>query len=286
MTFLSKGLYAKGQKELSLTLLNNNNDFKTVLEKVSYFFKLIYQYTINGTIVIEGETTEFGKNDFLGWKGILYAELCVEFKDYIIAPTLLMILVTEKELKSIKTHGSMRILSMLGKENTFFPYPFWSDLSRKELPIEKMKQKSFLSKIQASMTLNRSSVTLKENNIYFQISKYQNLNLPKEGMPLNITIAIFPTLNLHSEGCFTFTFDNIENGPVAITAPNKKGNTIGGCFIIILPNQEEYSARIVEDGFCIMVTDNQWIAIWDTIQNKKNLVIDDKKSLPFHINWY
>lgn len=285
LAFLTEGLYSIGQKELFFVLTNYGADYQKMYGNIFQYFITIYELSKHRRFVDIGEITAFGKNDLLGWKGIVYNEIPDHLTDFFKSPTLSVLLLSEEEIKSIGSYGRLRILSMLGNSSKYFPYPFWSDLKRKQLPIGRMANTSMLSKTEIRLPLKESTVTLINNKIFFKIEKEKTIAVHKELQEQRNPFVIFPFLDKSANACLTYTFDNNENGPGAISPPGSKGTMVGACTLLLVPQQDNYSSRILEDGFCLFVTNNQIDEFFNAIENKRSFDLNSEKNMSFSMEW-
>jgi len=285
LAYLTTGLKEVGQRELLFVLRNNDHEYQ-VSEKPLNFFQQVYQLAASGRIVNRGEMSQFGKNDLLGWKGVVYADVPENINKEIPTDTLAMVLLSLQEVQSIQKSGYMRVLSMLGKEKRFYPFPYWSDLNRINLPIEEVASKSILNKVNGVIRMSDATLTKHNNKVTLKLSKdLPASKLPSEVIPNNISIAILPSLDKNTDGCLTWTFD--KSFIDAIVPNNSKGTKLGGCFLAIIPEQPHNSTRITEDGFTMMLTNEYWTKFWESMIQKKDLVIvSANNQMSFSLEWH
>jgi len=285
IAFLTKGLYALGQKEVLLFLVNKQQKYYEIPQDVTAFCKQLSAFAKNEQYVDNGDLTQFGRKRFLGKQGLLYSDLQPHLGALTESPTLHMLLVSENEVSAAQHFGNLRILSMLGAKYRYYPFPYWSELHRVDLPIEEMAQKSIISQLGKLLRLNLSSIVRTEGVLKLTISKKFEADIPDEAIKPDSPLAILPLLDEQADACLTFPFSQSLQGPEAISAPNSQGEMISGCFLGVFPNQEEYSTRMIEDGFSILLTDEQWAAFWEAFKAKENYEITSEKDLSFKMIW-
>lgn len=283
--FLTKGLSATGQKELFIAIQSPDQQYTSIPPAPIHFINTIYDYAQKGHTVDSREMTQFGERDLLGWKGVVYIDPPAHLAHLFSAPTLSVILLSASEVEATREVGTMRVLSMLGKQFTYYPFPYWSDLGRTELPISRMKAQSLLSQVKC-MSWTSSHLILHQHEIRFM--PFQGKlpsSLSKEMLPPEEPVALFPSLSPTANGCLTYSFDGPEKGPQAITPPGGNGSILSGCCLILIGGQEEYSSRILEDGFCLMLTDVQWEGFWDAFLEGKSYSLTSEQSYSFAMEW-
>ncbi len=280
LSYVSNGFAPLGQKELVLTLQDKGGFEGPYPELPLEFFKTVYQLSSEGRFVEEGDRTEF-KKTFLGKKAIIYMKRPDEIpglktpEDY-----LSMILLTEKETDAVNRYGYQRILSMLGNVYRHYPCPYWNDLSRKELSLSEIYKTSLLNQAYG-IPLSKSTVTQVGNKVILKISRgAESLEkLPSAEIP----IALFPSLDLSADGCYTWS------PQLSIISPHTDASQltgIGGCFLLLIAGQDAPLVRVFEDGFALLMTNKQWTAFWKAFQNQTSFSIEAYgDNLSFSVEW-
>jgi len=271
--FVSRGLRKCGQKELLAVMKDGFAAKDDLLQSMSMLIKTIHQLATQGRIVDAGDFTQFGQSDMFGWKGIVYADTEVISELPLDEPTLVMLFLSLAEVQAVQAYGALRILSMLGKKYRYYPNPYWNELDRDHLPTQAMQERSLVSRIGGKLKLSGAHITLHNDQITLQVPKSIQVNLPPQGIPTDQPVAILPGLNKMANGCLTFAFDDHEQGPEAITPPDSNGSHIGGCVIIAGAGQPAYSARIAEDGFALLFTNDQWQDWWQAFKAKEDFAV-------------
>lgn len=265
LSFVTKGLRDIEQQELFFVLKTHKIDPSDIPQDPLHFFAQVYQLAQKGQRVRKHDVTQFGKKDMWGWKGIVYASPPPHLQKELPSGCLCMVLLSLEEVQAVQSFGALRILSMLGKQARYYPYPYWTDHHRANLLIQAIKD-SLLSKVNR-INLPEAVVTLiKNEHIYLKVLKEIAIDFPEETFPSAIPIGILPTLDVKADACLTWSFDT--NVPEAITLPNSKGLVIGGCMLVIIGEQTQNSSRILEDGFALLLTNKEWKRFWLAFENK------------------
>ncbi|MBL4650393.1 MAG: hypothetical protein JKY03_11745 [Aureispira sp.] len=265
LSFLSNGLSNVGQQELFFVLKTNQIDIQKIPQEPLHFFAQVYQFAIQGRVVKEGDITQFGQKDMWGWKGIVYTKSPLHLYKNLPKDCLSMILLSLEEVQAIPNFGALRILSMLGKQARYYPFPYWTDHHRANLLIRELKD-SLLSRVNR-INLPEAVVTSVNNeHIYLKISRQLALDLSKQNFPSSVPVGILPSLATEADACLTWSFDS--DTPEAITLPDSKGTIISGCLLILIGAQEQNSSRILEDGYALLLTTKEWDRFWIAFKNK------------------
>jgi hypothetical protein len=266
LSYLSKGLDAVGQQELFFVLKTNQIDVKDIPQDPLFFFAQVHQLATEGRIVKEGDITQFGKKDMWGWKGIVYAKAPLHLHKELPKDCLSMILLSLEEVEAIPNFGALRILSMLGKQARYYPFPYWTDHHRANLLIRELKG-SLLSGVHR-INLPEAVVTLVNNeHIYLKIPRQLMLDTSNQAFPSSIPVGILPNLAPEADACLTWSFE--PNTPEAITLPDSKGSIVSGCMLVLIGEQERNFGRVLEDGFALLLTTEAWERFWLAFKNKE-----------------
>ena len=282
LSYATKGFQLTGQKELVLTLKNTSQQYQ-VQEAPLLFFKQIYPLAENGRRVSNGDITQFGERGLLGWKGIVYTNFVDSISNLNQEDYLSMILLTLEEVQAVQAFGYLRLMALLGKENAFYPYPFWSDLDRRALPIGQIEQVSILGKIRARLCYPAAWVVLDNNQIILTLPRQS----PAEVFPqekLSAPFALLPGLHPGADGCLVFTLDN--QGPTAITPAGSEGSKLSGCVLVLVGEQAQTSSRIIEDGFAVLMTDKDWTLLGESLIERRPMSWSmNDNGMDFKLQW-
>lgn len=279
LAYVTEGLMNVGQKELFFTSISHNN----VIDKIIQFFKQVYQFAQQGRIVDVGGKTQFGTSNINGWKGIIYAPVSTPIAGVNSETTLIMIMLFLEEIEAAHQCGARRILSMLGKQYRFYPHPYWNETNRNHLAIKTVMQNSIVPRT-SILNLSSSTATLNNNHISFEV-KQDSVKTTLEQIPqANTPITILPDLNNNANVCLTWSFDSQYTD--GITPDGSDGSIVGGCMLIVCPEAESNSTRILEDGFAVMMTDEDWNKFWTAFNNKKNFELPLASNyMGFSLSW-
>ena len=61
---------------------------------------------------------------------------------------------------------------------------------------------------------------------------------------------------------------------------------MGGCMLLIIAQQKENATRIMEDGYSIMLNNDQWKTFWKAISEKNSFNLNTtEKFMDFSLIW-
>lgn len=266
LSYLSTGLSQVGQQELFFVLKTNQIDVNNILPEPLHFFEQVYQFAAQGRVVKAGDITQFGQKDMWGWKGILYVKSPLHLQKKLPKDCLTMVLLSLEEVQAVPNFGALRILSMLGKQARYYPFPYWTDHHRANLLIRELKD-SLLSRVNRINLPEAVVTSVNNSHIYLKVARQLSLDVSEQSFPSSVPIGILPSLATEADACLTWSFDS--NTPEAITLPNSKGSIISGCLLVLIGEQEQSSSRVLEDGFALLLTTEEWERFWLAFKNKE-----------------
>jgi len=287
-SYVTDGLRARGQKELVLTVSRDRHEV-TPSERPLQLFANLRERAARGTLTEIGDFTEISIME--NFKGAIFATS--QPLPGIPAPqdALAAILVTQDELEVAKRCGVSRIIARLGDAYRYFPFPPWSDPSRKAVVRPEFWQRSILSKL---VTLRIPGTTVRKE------ADEVLVRLPSEAakvvdetwskLAAETPIAFLTDPDPDADGMLVWQPGQRE--PRAITPPGSNGKRIGGCFIGFLqlgflPEAEQKNvSEPYEDGFMIKLTGPSWREVAEGLRSGKPVSITGPSgSRVFGITW-
>jgi hypothetical protein len=283
LSYLSKGLTDVGQQELFFVLKTNQIEVSNIPQDPLFFFAQVHQLATQGRIVKEGNITQFGQKDMWGWKGIVYAKSPTHLQKKLPKDCLSMILLSLEETQAIQTFGALRILSMLGKQARYYPFPYWIDHHRENLLIRELKD-SLLSRVNQINLPEAVAILVNNEHIYLKIPRQLALDTSEQTFPSSVPVGILPTLAPEADACLTWSFE--LNTPEAITLPNSKGTIVSGCMLVVIGEQEQNFGRVLEDGFALLLKTEEWERFWLAFKNKEVYELKtSSETMDFSLIW-
>ena len=216
----------------------------------------LYQLANQGTPIGPGGVTEFGDPIFFGHH-LLYVE-AQPLDEVPLPPSCLAaLLITTDELRAVREFGPTRVLVRMGQASSHYPFPPWADRRRPGLSLTRTFEQSVLSDFPRT-GLPDTRVRVENNQIM--------LTAPRGAQPPwqdrlaaltgDVPLALLTAMDPAADGCLVWLPG--QSGPEAITAPGADGSRLGGCFVVVIPNQPENGGRIVEDGVVAELTADAW----------------------------
>jgi hypothetical protein len=260
-TYLTDGLFARGQKEIALTLMRPpERPEEGFPHMVLELLAMIGDLSAQGRIVDVGDYTEFGDTGFLGnpdLRGLLYLPYQPIPGLQPGGPALTTILVPGDELEVAKACGVTRVMARLGQVSSHFPCPDWSDPQRSAVVSATEIGRSVLARM-PTIALGAASVTRRDDDVSLELTRevQRRLGPQLEALHPKHPLALLTGLPPDADALLAWQPD--QQGPMGISAPGSSGDVIAGCFCAFVPKQPADDAQVFEDGFVLMLTKRSW----------------------------
>jgi hypothetical protein len=285
-TYVTDGLRERGQKEVVITLSReedeNASDFPRAPLK---FFSHLYEFSEGGESVDVGDVTQFEGDGFMGRAGIVYAEPESLYGLELPSFSLAAVLLTEDELQAVHAFGATRVLALLGKAARHYPYPAWSDRSRPGLELTATLEQSVLAQIDRRR-IPGLRVRVEGNRIVASVAPeaVEDLQTVLSRATVNVPLALPTDLDPVADGCLVWEPGHLE--PTVAAPPGSRRTRLSGCFLALVPDQEEDCSEIVEDGMVVSFTDSSWLAVKGALETQAPITIPSTSgSLHFTLSW-
>src|ERR1043166_3087146 len=142
-SYVTDGLAAFDQTEIVFTLRRDPGDPPAGPEEPMQLFATIAELAASGQRVTAGGVTEFGERRFFDHH-VLYVAAQPLPGVALPSPCLAGLLITDDELRAVRTFGPSRVLARLGQATSHYPFPAWSDRRRRGLTLERTFEASLL----------------------------------------------------------------------------------------------------------------------------------------------
>ncbi|MFQ5926664.1 MAG: hypothetical protein ACE5MH_04435 [Terriglobia bacterium] len=292
-TYVSDGLWARGQKELVFTLRRRTTEKENEIPLPPLqFFIDVNQFARQGQLVDAGDFTEFGPTGFLNrsdLRGLAYINPSpLEGVELPSAPSLAVIGLYGEEMDAAKLYGVTRVAAFLGMAYRYYPCPPWLDLDRASLVSLAALEKSVL-KMFTRATIPGATAHRVGQDIILRLGPrarpwLQNLR----DIPRDVSIAFFTQVDFRANACLVWNPPKHGVGPAAISPPGSDGSCLAGCFIAFVPGQAEDGGQLVEDGFAVHLTDTSWGRIREALSAETSVFVPataGKHELNFSLKW-
>jgi hypothetical protein len=285
-SYVTDGLRASGQKEMILTVSDDREEAQPPMLPLQFFAR-VNELAVQGHVVdIGGFSYTEPPVGFMGnFRGILYEHSQSFAGVPAPADALMAILATEDEVEVAKRCGNSRVLVRLGDSYRYFPFPPWSDRARSSVVTQDFWRQSLLSRMPR---LSAPGITVRQEGervmvrLASRVAVIVNEMLSK--LPDDRPITLCANLDPEADGMLVWQPGQRE--PRAIVPPGSKGERMGGCFIIMLPENLTNENELFEDGFISKLTTSSWQDVIEALRSGQPISIRGKAGSPvFDLSW-
>jgi hypothetical protein len=313
-TYVSDGLRAHGQKEVVLSVARREGEpVDGFPEDVLHIYSMIYDLSqARGPVDIGGYselgTTGPGLLERDDFRGILYTPPQLGHFPPPTGPFLTALVLTRGELHVALQQGTVRLMALLGHHYHRYPTVPWNDRDREEIVhIDALKASIIGNTPRAGLrgvtvceeaeeprkveegrleVGHMSSVARVKSRIVLRVARTvadavrKVLAQPglEEGMGLMTDLE--PT----ADACYTWRPG--QKAPSAIAPAGRTGRRICGDFVIFAGGQAKNQCTLVEDGFGVTLTDEDWGKVREALAAGTPLCVPTEGDIrAFEIAW-
>lgn len=270
--FISNGMQAHGQREMVLCLRIPN---ATSLPTDPFpFFSQCLQMAQQGMTVDHNGRTGLGPNQMFGRQdvtGLIYVD-CPDLGIPLPPEALLVVPLVAEELQIREQAGHLRILSQLGRQVRYYPFPYWFDLKRKPVPLaSRIVAETIFNKLgRLSLWSVRAWIEGETIKVRIDSSALPQIQNALKTLPAEAPLAILTGLDDDADGCLVWCPG--EAGPQAITPDGSQGRRLAGAFLLVCPVEEgSEDFRMMEDGFGFLLSPARYATFLERLQAGLNL---------------
>jgi hypothetical protein len=275
----TRGLVAVGQQEMLLAVRRRPGDTRPP-EFPFVLFRTVHQLAASGATVKTGGFTQLcepiaPRSSIAGFcyqASSYHLSEAAGITDPGVEPLLAVPLLTG-EIDVAVRFGASRVLALLGAEYRYFPYPWWFDPGRG--PVVDAAQYFNATRLRHTAIVHVPELEVTQFGTRLEIalplSRCGWLHQLVEGVaePLSLLCALnrdSPTRLVWRPG---------QDRPVAIYSPSSDAipgdHPISGNFCMFLHGDLDPGVQPVEDGFAIMLSEEQWAATLVAMKNGQPL---------------
>lgn len=272
----TEGFTEFNQSDLMLLVLRHHDEpAHPFPDRVVGFFAVVADLAASGRIVGENAFTKFGAPGFLapddGIDGVYYraapavAGLVSPMERLVVLP------VFRDEMACLHKFGHGRMLSLLGKQAAYFPYPPWHDRGRGcSLDGPRYRDGSILGRMKG-IALPGVHLVLHHKTLTLMVSTAakDRIDAAIAGMEENTAHALLT--GPKSEMDANFTWEPGQDEPFAIVFGPTDGveleeRRVGANFLTVAHGRDARQSTMVEDGFLVEMTDQDWAGFTDALR--------------------
>ncbi|MBQ75700.1 MAG: hypothetical protein CMQ20_11860 [Gammaproteobacteria bacterium] len=283
-TYLTTGLVECGQKEMSLSLLMEDDDDEDNYPKTPIkIFQLLENYAQDGKVVDIADATRLGKTGLFGFTALYYLP-AIQFEGLPDCQNhLALVLVHQAEYEFAKRYGFTRLLSRIGKFCSCFPYPTWNTRRRPSLFAPGLREDSVLNDHNL-IPLNGMQAELVEDVVCLTLHTSDQHRLSQCLDKLageDKSFALQTGLSQTANACLFW--EPGQANPGAYTAPDEV-TRIGAAFIIFEVAETSYGC-LVEDGFLFSLSKQNLKMLTSCCESRTDSGILESSGLRLSVQW-
>ncbi|KAH7369599.1 hypothetical protein BKA65DRAFT_2249 [Rhexocercosporidium sp. MPI-PUGE-AT-0058] len=212
---------------------------------------------------------------------------CFQFPDDMLPPNAHhVIALTHEETAVAKQFGVTRVLGHLGLSVRWFPYPPWIDRDRGDT-VNLADQGGSIRIGIPILRLNGLNAMLIQDDIILTIPadehKRKTFKDYIQGLPLSAAVGLDSFMNEDADSGLTWKRGQKDPMGYASNSGVMKSLNLG--FLMFAPQQDSDHCIMCEDGYGILIRDDTWKRIRDSVQNNQEIIIPLDNDKRFILQW-
>jgi hypothetical protein len=285
LTAVTRGLASGGQREIVLTLRLAERELPVPkMQELVRFFTTVSTWAEAGNLVDEGGFTQFGERALFGQahSGLLYTDARpiagVELPERALAA----IFVQPLELRAALDYGTYRVLTRIGAQLRLFPFPTWGALDRPSAMTAR-ESESILAKV-GRMRLAGASFVVAQQCLHLTIPrKGTHLSHALNALPASAAFVLLTRPEPSANAVLTWRPGQREM--TGISPDGSDGSRLSGCFMMFVPSAAADEARVVEDGYSLLLTSESRASLIAALVEQLPLSLPLAGAMQFVLEW-
>lgn len=286
LTAVTEGLVSvRRQRELVLSVrLGSSEDPIKKMQDIVRFVKNVHAWAGEGNLVDEGGFTQFGARGLFGRanSGVLYADARPLPGIRIPERALAAIAVDAQEIAAALDFGAFRVLTRIGMQLRFFPFPIWADLERSSA----MTSREGESRLAKVPRLRAPGVT------YLVEDRCLSITLPNDAssiarglstLPEGSPFALLVRPAADANAILVWTPGQKEMSGISPEGSN--GSKLSGSCLMIVPGTRRDQALQFEDGYSLQISFESWARLGSALAARRELSLPLADDMRFEIKW-
>jgi len=248
------------------------------------FFQQVFHMKIP---VRHGDTTKFGNKGLFNSSAILYVNIPKEVGIFhgCLATILLL---NSHEVTTLSFIGHMRLLSFMGHQHSFYPYPYWSDLQRS--PLDFKENIGTLAAFDGRCSLPPTSTLThcQDRNKFVLRMHKEGSSFPVEQVPrIDKSIVLLPgCIDESAFGCYVHVPGKQHLNAIipSNNVTEQNNNNMACCFVVLVGGHPRNAIRRLEDGFSLFLTEDTWTIFWHYLNKQMHFSLIEE-GISFLLQW-
>ena len=276
-TFVSKGLWARHQKEIRITVKREPKEAAGDYPRdLLALYRAIHAFAGQGRLVDVGGRTRLGPEGpgLLGrdeFRCLLYTRAQSFEGVPIDVPSLTALIVTCNEAEAAARFGLTRLMARLGRAERFYPTTPWADRQRPDLVGAKGNEGSVLAQGRVAALPAAHVRRERAEKIVLTLlpGAREALGALLERAPEG-GFALLVTVDPAADSCLVW--EPGQERTEGIAAPGSQGERVAGNFVLLLDGGGASDrGGLVEDGFVLSFTPANWRRVRDVLDGGRPL---------------
>ena len=286
ITAVTDGLLERHQRELVVTLrIAAHDPVSERMQELARFFVTVLRWAEQRNLVETGGVTRFGKRGMFGasGNGFLYVDARPLRGVAMAGHALAGILVDAPEVETALAHGVYRVLARLGEQSACFPFPIWSDLTRR----------SVASPREAESALGKFSRT-RAPGVHFVVEgKCLRVRIPRlarailargigsleEGKPFALLTEPAPNADA------LLVWNPGQADAKAIYGEGSEGARLTGGCLTVTPGALRDEIRVMEDGYALLLSRTTWGSLASSLLGERTVSLPMADDATLEVEW-
>ena len=274
MTFISKGLATFHQSEVVWTVRDYSSPPSgggpltglSLPSEVIQWYTMLLEYSKKGQLVHAYGFTDFSAQSFFGradMGSVVYMPSSLVTLDGLpsgVLPENRLHAIALTTLERKARGGLLRILSRLGHQARYYPFPPWWDEQRPVSWSDELQNSTLLAHAGNTVQLSGLSATRRRSVpaqggdefdvvLYIRPGAADKLKQLVEAYPPSAAIGLEMELHEYADSCLTWMPELDPKAVHAIGAGDSPMEALGACFILFISQQDSFVTRQLEDGY-------------------------------------
>lgn len=265
----SDGLRALGHRELAFPLggtLARAEDAHGLVP----LLRAIAGAARQGQHVEAGGITRLGAPILGRFDGVVYARPS-RLDGLVAADGLIGLFATRAELDAVERFGLRRWLSRRARASCYYPYPPWTEPSQPSCA-EPGDAQSMLEQVPRFGTMG-ASVTrvMRAGTAFTELRLDARADLsPLRSAPANAAMALLVNeVDPDADGCLVWSAG--QQAPAGVAPPGSRGLQLGGCFLLLVPEQPQNASQLLEDGVTYFLRDEDAARVREALVERRDV---------------
>ncbi len=283
-TFLSEGLWAKGQREVAISIRREPGRADDAFPPgvLLSYYKTVLGLADQGRIVGSGDFSILAPEEQplvagTQFRAVMYLDPQGLPGIQPSAPYLTAILLTLDEGRAAKAFGVTRIMTRLGHLHRYFPTPPWTDRRRApvvtaEAMAGSVLQRIPLGRVAGAMVRREAAANEKDcGRIVLRLRPQAAARVHQIASLGQVPVAILTDPD--PEVGAMLVWEPGKRDLTSIVAPGGDDRRLGGSFLALVPQAEEDGGGPVEDGFLVLLREASWKAVMQALDEGRDVAI-------------